>query len=169
MSTKAPEQPIAPGLFNLVRRYAKQLAASGLPKKDPLRRDATIVVFCQTFFQQFFATEFEYEIEAVDQESKREAARLRVEAAKADTHKEALALVRSFEDLCDMWPDVLGFTYGGVSSEFRRFHVKYVPTLLDRITRWAASAGLEEIASAANDSLAEWTKAAKKWTSPIGS
>ena len=169
MSEPAAAPSIAPGLFDLVVRYANDLADRGLSTRDPLKRDATIVVFCQTFFQQFFEYAFEYEITSIDQETKLEATRLRVEGKRDGASPEAIALVRSFEDLCDMWPDVLGFTYGGLSSEFRRFHTKYIPALLERIVRWAVVVGLTAIEVAAKAALATWEQTAKKWSKPTRS
>jgi hypothetical protein len=162
LTDPATESPIALGLFDRVRDYARLLAKDGLSTKKPLKRDATIIVFCQTFFQQFFEYKFAYELTAVDAQAKLEATRLRVAAEQDGVGDEAIALVRSFEDLCDMWPDVLGFTYGGLSTEFRRFHVDYIPRLLKRISGWATADGLADIATAAQSASGEWDKAAKR-------
>jgi hypothetical protein len=161
LSDPATGSPIALGLFDRVRDYARQLAKDGLSSKKPLKRDATIIVFCQSFFQQFFEYKFGYEITAVDAQAKLEATRLRVASEQNGTSPEAIALVRSFEDLCDMWPDVLGFTYGGLSTEFRRFHTSYIPRLLKRIGAWASADGLADIRTAARGASSEWTEAAK--------
>ena len=162
MSDPAQESPIALGLFDRVRDYAGQLVKDGLSTKKPLKRDSTIVVFCQTFFQQFFEYRFAYEITAVDRQAKLDTSRLRVAAEANGTSAEAIALVRSFEDLCDAWPDVLGFTYGGLSSEFRRFHTTYIPRLLQRIVAWANAENIPELSDAASRASSEWDKAAKR-------
>ena len=62
-----------------------------------------------------------------------------------------------------MWPDVLGFTYGGLSTEFRRFHTDYIPRLLKRIAAWADAEGdLGDVSKAANTASDEWAKAVKR-------
>lgn len=158
----ADQLAVAPGLFDRVSQYAKQLSADGLSTKQPLKRDATIVVFCQTFFQQFFEHEFGHEITAVDRQAKEEAAALRIAAEKKRGKKQAVALVRSFEDLCDIWPDVLGFTYGGLTTEFRRFHTTYIPRLLRRAEAWAKASDMPQIEKAAAAASKEWSAAAKR-------
>lgn len=157
-----PDPPVAE-LFDRVRGYAAQLSEKGLSVKKPLKQGAPIVLFCQLFFQQFFAYAFDFTITSVDQDAKLRAIALRDErhpaAATAD-------VVRSFEDLCDMWPDILGATYGGLGAEFKRFHTDYVPLLLRRIDAWAAAeapsdARLAPVERAAREADKVWRAAVK--------
>lgn len=161
MSRGAPD-PVAAELFDRLESYAKQLAEKGLPEKKPLKRDATVIVFCQAFFQQFFEYGFAHEITAVDAQAKLEAARLRIAAESDGALAERIAVVRSFEDLCDLWPDVLGFTYGGLSSEFKRFHTNFIPRLLDRIITWLKKDGFADLAERAESTRKGWRQAVKK-------
>src|SRR5437764_556673 len=105
-----PRNPPSLDLFQRVGDYAAQLGKSGLSTKSPLKQNAPIILFCQLFFQQFFDYEFGFALESVDQDTKQAVVALRIEHEDA-AKPEAVALMRSFEDLCDMWPDVLGFAY----------------------------------------------------------
>jgi hypothetical protein len=162
VSQPAAEPPVAAELFDRLASYAKQLGAKGLQEKKPLKRDAVVVVFCQAFFQQFFEYAFGHEITSVDAQAKAEAARLRITAEGNDALVERAAIIRSFEDLCDLWPDVLGFSYGGLSTEFKRFHTTFMPRLLDRIVHWLKKDEFTELLTKAIAALDAWLEAVKK-------
>jgi hypothetical protein len=59
---------------------------------------------------------------------------------------ETVALMRSFEELCDLYPEILGYEYGGTFTDFRQFHERYFKRLLKRIDRWLASTGQSDAA-----------------------
>jgi hypothetical protein len=158
----APEPPVAPELFDRLTTYAEQLASKGLDEKKPLKRDAMVVVFCQAFFQQFFEYAFHHEITSVDAQAKVDASRLRIAAEGNDDLADRVAIVRSFEDLCDLWPDVLGFSYGGLSTEFKRFHTTFIPRLLGRIIDWLKNDDFGELAARATRTHDAWREAVEK-------
>lgn len=131
--------PVSPELFQIVTDYSSALKAGKIDPKNPLKRTTPIIEFCQNFFLQFFENELGHEITGVGNDAKRLAVRLRLEAEKSERPEETRRLIAHFEELCDIWPDVLGVRYPGGSSatDFRNFHATYVVRLLDRACAWA--------------------------------
>jgi hypothetical protein len=138
--------PVEPTLFSLVEQYADSINSGKVDAERGLPRDASIVVFCQTFFQQFFEHEYSLEITGTDGKSKSSAIRLRLRLEGEHGKGPTTRLIELFQDLCDAWPDILGWTYGGSEEEFEEFHVVYVPRLLKRIEAWAKEHGYDAIA-----------------------
>ena len=144
MATPAVE----PNVFNFLDQHLMAVAAGKFDTTTAVKRETPIVEFCVTFFQQLFESEFREEIVAVDDTSKAQATRIRLRLKRTNVHlaKDGLVkLVSSFEELCDLWPDVLGFAYGGSASEFQRFHYTYLPRLLERIEEWARAARQDKL------------------------
>jgi hypothetical protein len=162
MTHASSELPVEPELFELVAQYARQIEAGEVSANDPLKRTTPIVEFCRTFFQQFFEHELNHEITGVDQQAQADAARLRGDLEDAKRDEPTRLLVGWFEELCEIWPDVLGFSYGGSTSEFRRFHTGYVVRLLERIQAWAKARGYKPLLDAAKKALAVYRPAVLK-------
>lgn len=167
-----PSPPVELLLFDLVTKYADEVKGEKVPPKGPLRRKTPIVEFCRTFFQQFFENVLDQEVTGIDQETKLEATTKRLELVEErDTAEEPakteittkIKLISSFEDLCEMWPDVLGFSYGGSASEFKRFHTTYVPDLLEQIKTWATVADLPTLAERARAALESFKPAMRRF------
>ncbi len=139
---------VEPTLFELVQKYAKDIIEGRVKAGDRLKRTTPIIVFCQNFFLQFFENVFDHPITGIDLQSKLEAARLRIGTAGKENESKRL-LIAQFESLCDLWPDALGFGYGGSKGAFMEFHKRYLPRLLDRIVTWAATVKEEPLIEAA--------------------
>jgi len=154
--------PIAPSLFGLITTYVDQINKGKVSVKSPLKRTTPIVEFCRTFFQQFFENELGHEITSIDQQAKFEATHLRHDLDNNPETKALELLIGWFEELCDIWPDVLGFSYGGSATEFRNFHTIYVPRLLERLIVWAKARGFDEIVASAEEALRLYEPAVKK-------
>jgi hypothetical protein len=140
--------PVEPSLFELVEKYAQELNDGKVSAEKPLKRTAGIVAFCQNFYLQFFQNVLNSPITSIGMPAKRVAARVAVERGDA-LSAETNALVSWFEELCDIYPDVLALGYGGSVAAFRRFHEEYIPTLLERIIEWASADGHDGVKDAA--------------------
>jgi hypothetical protein len=158
----ARQLPVEPALFDLVTRYAEELNAGKVSAKTSLKRTTPIVEFCRTFFVQFFEHELDHEIIGIDQQAKFDATRMRIDLEDQPDSEPTRLLIGWFEELCDIWPDVLGFSYGGSASEFLRFHTSYVPRLLQRTQSWAEVRGYDELVERAKAALAAYEPALKK-------
>jgi hypothetical protein len=145
------EPPVAPTLFELVMEYSRKYASGGINPAKPLTQAAPIIVFCQNFYVQFFQNVLNTSIVAVDDQSKRTAARLAVAREKAGETPEVLALIAWFEKLCDLWRDVLALGYGlSPGPFFIDFHESYVKRLLDRADAWAQKTDFEALKEASS-------------------
>lgn len=133
------EPAVEPKVFDFLDDHLTSVASGKFDTNTAVKRETPIVDFCVTFFQQLFESQFREVIVAVDDKSKTQATRVRL-GLNGDEQGALVKLVSSFEELCDLWPDVLGFAYGGSATEFQRFHYTYLPRLLERIETWAQDA-----------------------------
>jgi hypothetical protein len=129
-------EPVASGIFDFLDAYLTALEKKEIDSTSPIKSPAPIGDFLFTFYQQFFDSGWKVEITAIDLTSKGQAAKLRL-AKAPKPERSAVKLISAFEDLCDLWQDLLGFQYGGHASELLRFHETYLPRLLKRIVDWA--------------------------------
>jgi hypothetical protein len=156
--------PIEPSLFDFVEEFAAEVENGKVARLDTVEESAAIIVFCQTFFLQFFAA-LGHDIDAFDQAAKHEASEIveRLRLKEGTGHWRAL--IALFESLCDMYADVLGGTYGSGSITYQKFHVDYMRRLLSGAEDWAEIEGLDELAgriSAVSDVYGKAMKA-KRW------
>jgi hypothetical protein len=142
---------VEPSLFKFVTTYAEGLAAGKISPNAKLKVTAPIIVFCQNFFLQFFENVVGKPITSIGTASKRVAATVMV-TTKDTAPGEELALVQSFEELCDIYPDVLALGYGGSVASFAKFHERFIPRLLERIDAWAQTTTDDGLKSAAAES-----------------
>lgn len=147
MSQQAEELPVEPKLFLLLERYANALSRGEVEPEGELRPE--VVTFCVNFFQQFLQNVVGLEITGIDDESKAAAIRRRLELGQETRTRPIRSLIVMFQDLCDMWPDLVEGTYDTSESPFRRFHKIYMPRLLKRIEDWARAGGYPDIANRA--------------------
>lgn len=102
-----------------------------------------IVIFCETFFEELFNTEFGYEAGSPSAENKRWAVWKRVKLESTGNRPELCALIVYFEKLCDLWPDIKQASYAEAPLGFvYLFHEGYILPLLERIHAWAIKAQL---------------------------
>lgn len=147
MTTRSP---VEPALFDLLDQYSDAIKAGKVRARRSVRRSSRVVTFLQSFFEQLFASCFDIQLEAFDDESKR----LSVELRHEKNVEELLRpVVSAFEEACDLYPDIIGSSYGGGSATtFRRFHKRYLPRLLQSVQRWAHAVGHAELAERAHQS-----------------
>lgn len=133
------DESVSESLFDIVDEYAKDIRDGKAVPKRSLSRSSKLLLFCESFFEQFFRGEFDLRIQAFDQEEKRKAVRLRLQDDRPSP--EARRLIALFERLCDEYPDFVGAGYGGSPSAWKRFHRQHVPRLLERAHSWATTKG----------------------------
>ena len=126
-----------------------------------VRRDASIVVFCTTFFQQFLRPELGHDVTSISQDFKAEATRRRLELQRDGGPSPTTRLIRLFEDYCDRYTDILGITYPGSANVFRDFHRNYVPPLLTAIVAWAKERHDDDLVKQAELARDSYTAAVK--------
>lgn len=125
--------PVEPTLFDPLIEYATLMTGPKFDFKKPLKEASPIPTFCQNFFVQFFDHELGVEITSIGDEAKKKAV-----AARRDLRGNvALPIVTSFEKLCEIYPDVLGMTYGRPTTSLRDFYAGYLTSLLRRTEKWA--------------------------------
>lgn len=135
--------PVEPALFLDLESYAHELG-QGLHKPgDELA--SKIVNFCTAFFRQFLKYEVGLEDIRFDEESKEAAVQQRLRLEQEEFTRPVADLLLMFQDLCDLWPDLMQESYEGSESSFRRFHRSYLPRLLESIERWSRIRGYTDI------------------------
>jgi hypothetical protein len=162
MSSSGDGLPIALELFSLLEQYGAAIEQGKVDTKKSVGRDTPVVQFCIAFFQQFFEHEHGLEITGIDETSKVAVIAVRLKLKRRRNVDSTRRLFFLFQDLCDAWPDILGFSYGGSQTEFRRFHAVYVPRLISRIEIWARNHGYRQIADRAREAARVYVPAAKK-------
>jgi hypothetical protein len=158
MSAADGGEPVAPQVFDLLDPYIAAVENGEIDVESPVKRRASIAPFLETFFQQFFEAGWNVEVKAIDQTAKVQATRVRL-GLDRDTRSKTAKLIASFEELCDLWPDLLGSDYGGPPSELERFHKTYLPRLIRRISEWAQAEGYPQIQKRAEDGSTRLAKA----------
>ena len=154
---------IEPRLFDLLDEYSANIANGTIKPGTAVRRSSKVITFLQSFFEQLFASSFGIQLEAFDHESKRMIVALRHEQ---EVPAELRPVVSAFEELCDLYPDIIGASYGGGSTAtFRRFHKRYLPRLLRSSRQWAATSGQDELEMRIGSSAQSFSEAlaAAKW------
>jgi hypothetical protein len=139
-------------LFRKLEAYIKTIAGGAVNLDDENGLDFAVVLFCEAFFQAFFAMEFQQDVVTASDEEKRRAVRRRLKLRQKEP--EVRRLIASFEELCDLWPDIQQSSYEEPSPGFtREFHEAYLEPLLTRIAAWASDRGYTEITKRAEHSL----------------
>jgi hypothetical protein len=136
---------IEPRLFDLLDEYCAAIIAGTIRSATAVRRSSNVITFLRSFFEQLFASSFDVQLEAFDYESKRMSVALRHDGER-EVPRRLVPIVSAFEELCDLYPDIIGVSYGGGSTTmFRRFHERYLPRLLRSVRRWAIESGQDEL------------------------
>jgi hypothetical protein len=102
-----------------------------------LGRKSELVEFVQQVFEQIFRDRLGFAVTDFSQDRKEEALLLQTEVKD----KRLLDLLDSFTEVCDVWPEVLDTAYGGSPADFREFRTEFLPTFLERISRYAKALG----------------------------
>ena len=161
MSQQTDGLPVEPRLFLLIERYANALSGGEVRPEDRLAPQ--VVAFCVNFFQQFLQNEVGLEITGIDDQSKVAAIRRRLELGQDASTLPIRRLIVMFQDLCDMWPDIVeGGSYDVPESPFAQFHKVYMPRLLKRIEDWARAREYSDIANSAETAAQTFNEASSK-------
>ncbi len=144
MTTPKEDEPVDAEVFNFLDTYLDALERGEVDDDSPVESPAPIGDFLHTFFREFFEAGWNMEITTIDDTAKAQATRIRLERVPK-TERPTAKLISSFEDLCDMWADLLGFAYVGHQQEMNRFYGTYLRRLVGRIRDWAGAAGHDRI------------------------
>ena len=160
--------PVAPELFDVLGSYTEDIEAGKITPTPKLASTSPALTFCENFYAQFFQNVAHQEITAFNNDTKKEAVRLRLRMKKTKTPKTPAAtiqLITWFEKLCDIYPNVLALGYGGGSTvAFVGFHKDYLLVLLDRISAWAKVFKYTDIERKATSAVSDLRKAIKTIT-----
>jgi hypothetical protein len=136
---------IAIELFGFLDEAISELQRDTLYK--PISPTSAVREFARNFYAQFFENVLNVEVQDI---SMRSALRANVLLRKNNEwSEERRALVRRFQKLCKLSPDLAGGDYGGGASLFRKFHDTFVPALLKDIEAWARFDNEEALAQQA--------------------
>jgi hypothetical protein len=155
--------PVELALFDLLDEYSAAIVAGEVTSGRRVATSSKIIIFLQSFFEQLFASCFALQLEAFDDESKRMSVELR---HGRDVTEKLRPVVSAFEEVCDLYPDIIGASYGGGSeATFRRFHKRYLPRLLRSAAAWANGADERDLAARITESAQAYNSAigAAKW------
>ncbi len=160
--------PIAPELFDVLTDYTKDIEAGKIKETPTLASTSPALTFCENFYAQFFQNVAGREITGFNNDTKKEAVRIRLRMKKAKTPKTppaTIQLITWFEKLCEIYPNVLALGYGGGSTvAFIGFHKDYLLVLLERTAAWAKAANSPEIEQRATSAVSDLRKALATFT-----
>lgn len=157
--------PISPELFGLLAQYARDVLGGRIQLGAKPRKTSPVIVFCQSFYAQFFENVIGTEITAIDLEAKRASVRARHRLKEAQDEPgipETILLLTWFERFCDIYADVLALGYGGLRSRFVDFLRGYVEKLLVRSLAWANAQQLQPLAAEMENALTLLRQALKE-------
>ncbi len=137
----AGQEPIELSLFAFIDEFAAQVKGGDPGPLDKLSGDSKVIVFCQSFFVQFFGKVLDVEIDGFDAVAKRAAAGLAVDLQGEQTKAPIRAIIALFEKFCDMYADVVAGSYAASEITYRVFHRQYVSRLLGKAEAWAGADG----------------------------
>jgi hypothetical protein len=151
------QRSIAIELFDRIEEYADELQEKAEDEEPALGSGTSIIVFCENFFAQFFRSFLGIRITGMSSRSKMVAARQRRNLS-AEKHQATRQLIAQFENLCDLWPDLLGSRYAHSSTLRTEFNISFLPTLFKRIISWAEERGEERIVQRAREAALYYTE-----------
>lgn len=140
------QPPVNADLFGHVIKFT-QLIDPDEPSAA-LGEVSTLVVFCQNFYLQFFQNELQLQITGLNPGNKAKAVRCRLAPRDPPLPAATISLVKWFERLCDIDPDLRASRYDDANSPaVPDFLFNYLPTLLQRALAWAQARQLVALAT----------------------
>jgi hypothetical protein len=143
-------------LLIAVNTESARLANKQQALDAPLGHKSELVHFVEQAFSQVFKKVLHLNVTSFTQEDKEKAVIL---VEELDPPPELASLVDSYVDLCDMWPDVLGFDYGGSAADFLEFRSEFMPLFLERLSEFAAASDQRTLAGGTSKALKRYSKA----------
>jgi hypothetical protein len=125
---------IKPELLETIRTEAAKLAANRNLLEEDLGTPSALLEFTEEAFDQSLYSLLGIHVPDFTQAGKEEVLGM---AQKKDKGKRAKAndLLNLYVDVCNIWPDVMGESYGGSPSDFLEFRTELVPDLLSELAR----------------------------------
>ena len=144
------EEPIAPEIFGMLEEYTENRSVSAVAGSTPLDPESSVLAFSENFYAQFFRHEMKVYITSVSAVSSRRAGVLR---RRTPASEEQRRLIRDFQHLCKVHPDLVGETYGGGGDDRAEFFLSQLPDMLRHIETWASAAGYGRTAERAGRTI----------------
>lgn len=145
--------PVAPELFDVLIQYAKDMEAGKIKPTRSMGSTSPALTFCKNFYAQFFQNRLDSEIKRFDREAREAAVRLRLQIKGERGPAAVIQLIAWYEELCDIYPDILALGYGvGGKEIFRELH-DYLLTLLKSTAKWAADENYPSLEQKAQEAL----------------
>jgi hypothetical protein len=153
------ETSLDPGALTGVLSEAKALETGDHGIETPLGRDSPLLEFVQLAFDQVFRSELGVGIANFSQAEKEEVVLL---AEKKSGGPAVEGLLNLYVDVCNLWPDVLSFAYGGTSTDFLEFRTDLVPSLLGELDQLASAKNEEQLAETVKGAISTYSDAIAK-------
>jgi hypothetical protein len=109
---------VAPELFDILTKYASEIAQGKVKATFGRGVTAPALTFCENFYVQFFQNRLKRPIQRINPAAKETAVRLRKELKAKKEDGVIILLITSFEKLCDTHSTILGMTYGTAGEDF---------------------------------------------------
>lgn len=162
MTTAVPRaSPIEPTLFDRVVAYAGLIENHTVSIDNYVKKTTGIVIFCQSFFEQFSKNVLGATLRAFDADAKAVAVHLRLELGDRDLPKQRL--IAEFEALCELWDGALGFEYDSSRDDVREFHKNFMPDLLTDIVDWSRTTADTPLIDAASQARDVYSRAIREF------
>lgn len=152
---------VQPSLFDFVSDFADEVKAGKIEELATLEESSGIIVFCESFFEQFFAT-VGLSIDGFNLRGKRAAAGLAETMTRSDETAPVRALVSLYERFCDMYVDLVGTSFGDGTITYQVFHADYMRRLLKRALDWVTTAGHHDVIVPLTKAIGDYDEAMKK-------
>lgn len=148
-------------VFDFVDDAAEELEVAK-SATESISTTSAIRQFCVSFFEQFFAYVYDIEIVGVSMDAAKQV-NVKSKRRRSESRTTRL-LVRRYQHLCKIDPDLRGGDYGGGESVLRDFHEEFIQDMLDEIADWADDAEHPEISERAREVAGRYRVAVSKVT-----
>lgn len=136
------DAPVVAEVFDFIDDFLDKATVYSVAGSTPLDRESSVLAFCENFFAQFFQNEMRAEITSLSGVSAQRAGVLRRRLPSDDRRRR---LIRHFQRLCKIHPDLVGETYGSGGDERAEFFFSELPDLLSDIKKWAIDSDFDSI------------------------
>lgn len=139
-------------LFDFIDELADDVSNGTLDWQESIDGSSASVLFCESFFDQFFAT-LGHDISGFTHRAKVRASKLALRLRQNDksstTHTRKIIVM--YEEFCDMYDDISGGYGHETPTTYEDFHMNYLSRLLRITKEWADSRDYNELADRISD------------------
>lgn len=159
---------VDPSVFDFIDELAAQIRAGRVHRTDSIRLHSRPVVFCDSFFGQFFGS-LGCDISGFGTRSRESVAAFAIRSREQYPNDVEYSKIRiltvRFEKFCEIHDDIEGNGYGRSRSSvsYGKLHDEYLPDLLDLIIEWSQlSTDRGDITAAAVRSKTKYAEAVRE-------